>query len=386
MNNFTYHNPTKIYFGKGQIAKLDAAVPHDGKVLLLYGGGSIKRNGIYEQVRAALGDRDVVEFGGIEPNPLYETLMQAVDLARREGVTFLLAVGGGSVIDGTKFVAAAVPFHGEPWDILARGRKPERALPLGTVLTIPAAGSEMNASAVISRRSTREKLSFGSALVYPQFSILDPEATFSLPPRQVANGIVDAFVHVLEQYLTYPAEAPLQDRMAESILQTLIEVGPRTLANPTDYDSRATFLWCTTAALNGFIGVGVPQDWATHSIGHELTALYGIDHARTLAVVIPSLMRVQQEGKRAKLLQYAARVWGLTEGDEAVRISGAIEKTAAFFESLGVPSRLSAYPDVAADTPDTVAQRLADRKAVPMGERRDLTADRVREILSLSLT
>lgn len=386
MNNFTYHNPTKIYFGKGQIAKLDAAVPHDGKVLLLYGGGSIKRNGIYEQVRAALGDRNVVEFGGIEPNPLYETLMQAVDLARREGVTFLLAVGGGSVIDGTKFVAAAVPFHGEPWDILARGRKPERALPLGTVLTIPAAGSEMNASAVISRRSTREKLSFGSALVYPQFSILDPEATFSLPPRQVANGIVDAFVHVLEQYLTYPAEAPLQDRMAESILQTLIEVGPRTLANPTDYDSRATFLWCTTAALNGFIGVGVPQDWATHSIGHELTALYGIDHARTLAVVIPSLMRVQQEGKRAKLLQYAARVWGLTEGDEAVRISGAIEKTAAFFESLGVPSRLSAYPDVAADTPDTVAQRLADRKAVPMGERRDLTADRVREILSLSLT
>lgn len=385
MDNFTYHNPTKLYFGRGQIARLDEAVPRDGTTLLLYGGGSIKRNGVYDQVRAALGDRAVLEFGGIEPNPTYETLMKAVELARREHVTFLLAVGGGSVLDGTKFVAAAIPFEGEPWDLLARGAKPKSAVPLGDVLTLPATGSEMNAYAVISRTSTRQKLSFGSKHVFPRFSILDPETTFSLPERQVANGVVDAFVHVMEQYLTYPAGALLQDRMAESILQTLVEIGPKTLAHPHDYDLRATFMWSATMALNGIIGVGVPQDWATHGIGHELTALYGIDHARTLAVVLPSLMHVQREGKRARLLQYAARVWQLTEGDEDARIDGAIEKTAAFFEQMGLPSRLSAYAGVAPDTPDTVARRLAERKAVPMGERNDLTAERVRAILARSL-
>lgn len=385
MNNFTYHNPTRIYFGKGQIRKLDEALPEAGTILMLYGGGSIKRNGVYDQVQAALGDRRVLEFGGIEPNPTYETLMQAVELARREGVTYLLSVGGGSVLDGTKFVAAAIPFEGEPWEILAKGRKPERAVPLGAVLTLPATGSEMNANAVVSRTATRQKLAFGSPHVYPRFSILDPETTFSLPERQVANGIVDAFVHVMEQYMTYPAGAPLQDRMAEGLLQTLIEVGPRTLADPADYDSRAAFMWCTTLALNGLIGAGVPQDWATHGIGHELTALYGIDHARTLAVVLPDLLRVQREGKRAKLLQYAERVWNLREGDEEARIDAAIEQTAAFFEQLGVPSRLAAYADVAPDTPATVADRLAGRGAVPMGERRDITADRVREILTRSL-
>ncbi len=386
MNNFTFHNPTKIYFGKGTIAKLDEAVPREGKILLLYGQGSIVKNGVYDQVKTALGDRSVLEFGGIEANPLYETLMPAVELCRSEGVTFLLSVGGGSVLDGTKFVAAAVPFElGDPWRILADKVKPKTALPLGSVLTLPATGSEMNGNSVISRRSTQEKLAFGSPLVFPVFSVLDPVTTFSLPPRQVANGVVDAFVHVIEQYLTYPADAPLQDRFAESILQTLIEVGPKTFEDPEDYQSRATMMWCTTMALNTLIGMGVPQDWATHQIGHELTALYDIDHARTLAVVLPSLMWAQQEGKRAKLIQYAERVWNLADGPDEERIRGAVERTAAFFEALGLPGKLSAYPEVAADTPAVVAARLSSRGAFPMGERGDLTAERVEGILKDSL-
>lgn len=385
MNNFTYHNPTRIYFGKGEIKKLDQALSQDEKILLLYGGGSILRNGVHDQVRKALGGRSVVEFGGIEANPRYETLMKAVELARREGITFLLAVGGGSVLDGTKFVAAAIPFEGEPWDIVSKGTKPARAIPLGSVLTLPATGSEMNPTAVISRSSTREKLAFSHPLVYPRFSILDPETIRSLPERQVANGIADSFVHVIEQYLTYPAGAPLQDRMAEGILQTLIELDPEAVTSPEGYESRATFMWCATMALNGLIGLGVPQDWATHGIGHELTALYGIDHARTLATVLPSLLHVQRAEKNEKLLQYAERVWGIREGDDKTRIDAAIQKTAAFFEKLGIPSRLDAYPEVTPDTPATVAERLAARKAVPFGERRTITAERVDAILSHSL-
>lgn len=385
MNNFTFHNPTRIYFGKGQIAKLAKAVPKDGKTLMLYGQGSIKRNGVYDQARKALAGRDVLAFGGIEANPTYETLMQAVDLARKEGVTFLLSVGGGSVLDGTKFIAVAIPYAGDPWEILTGKGRPASAIPLGSVLTLPATGSEMNPNAVISRVSTQEKLGFASRLVYPQFSVLDPETTFSLPPRQVANGVADAFVHIIEQYLTYPAHAHVQDRMAEGLMQTLIEVGPRTLANPTDYDDRATMMWCTTMALNGLIGAGVPQDWATHRIGHELTALYGIDHARTLAVVLPSLLQQQREGKREKLLQYAARVWGVTDGAEDERIDAAIANTAEFFESLGIPSRLAAYDDIAPDTPGTVADRLEARAYLPLGEREDLHRAEVEAILAASL-
>jgi NADP-dependent alcohol dehydrogenase len=385
MKNFTYHNPTKIYFGKGQIAELDRAVPGEGTVLLLFGGGSIRRNGVYEQARKALGDRRVIEFGGIEANPTYETLMKAVALARRENAQFLLSVGGGSVLDGTKFVAAAIPFEGEPWDILEKKSAPKSATPLGAVLTLPATGSEMNGTAVISRTSTRQKLAFSSSKTYPVFSILDPETTYSLPPRQVANGIVDTFVHVVEQYLTHPADAPLQDRMAEGILLTLIEIGPRVMSVPDDYESRATFMWSATMALNGLIGLGVPQDWATHNIGHELTALYGIDHARTLAAILPSLLDVQRAVKREKLLQYADRVWDIPGGDPEMRIDAAIQKTAAFFEVLGVPSRLTAYPDVAPNTPEVVARRLSSRGGLPLGERRDITAERVERILAGSL-
>lgn len=384
MQNFVYHNPVKILFGKGQIARLGREIPRGARILVTYGGGSIKANGVYDQVMSALAGHDVREFGGIEPNPRYETLMRAVAQVRQEGIDFLLAVGGGSVLDGTKFIAAAAPFEGEPWDILAKEAPVSSAVPLGSVLTLPATGSEMNAFAVVTRHETREKLSFASPLVYPRFSVLDPETTFSLPPRQIGNGIVDAFVHVTEQYLTYPAGAPLQDRMAEAILLTLIEEGPRTVASPRDYEARSNLMWCASMALNGLIGLGVPQDWATHAIGHELTALHGLDHAQTLAVILPSLLTVRRESKRAKLLQYAERIWGISAGDEESRITQAIERTRRFFEEVGVPTRLSAY-GVGADTIDTVVSRLTGREGVELGERGDIGPAAIQEILSLSV-
>lgn len=382
MQNFEFHNPVKILFGKGQIAAIAREIPAGVKILLTYGGGSIKANGVYDQVKTALAGREVIEFGGIEPNPRYETLLRAVDLARREGAGFLLAVGGGSVLDGTKFIAAAVPFQGEPWDILAKGARVASALPLGSVLTLPATGSEMNFYAVISRQETREKLAFGAPAVYPRFSVLDPETTFTLPERQIANGVVDAFAHVMEQYLTYPVNAPLQDRMAEAILLTLIEEGPKTLAAPRDCDARANIMWCATMALNGLIGCGVPSDWSTHMIGHELTALHGLDHARTLAIILPAVMRVKRGNKRAKLLQFAARVWGIEAGAEDERIDAAIERTRRFFESLGVPTRLSAY-GIGDGTAEQVARRLERRGMATLGERRDTDARQIREIVAL---
>lgn len=297
MNNFTYCNPVKIVFGKGTIAGLPELLPADGTVLLLYGGGSIKRNGVYDQVTRALHGKSWMEFGGIEPNPLHETCRQAITLARKERIGFLLAVGGGSVLDATKYIAAGCKYDGDPWDILSKGAEVKSALPLGCVLTLPATGSEMNDAAVISRASTREKLCFISPKVMPQFSILDPETTFSLPRRQTVNGIVDAYVHVTEQYVASPCNAPLQDRQAEAVLLTLVEEAPKILVKPSDYDVRANLMWAATNALNGLIGCGVPQDWATHMIGHELTAFYGIDHAPSLAVVLPSLWRHTQPAK-----------------------------------------------------------------------------------------
>lgn len=379
MNNFTYRNPVELVFGKGTIAELRRLVPQGDKVLFAYGGGSIKKNGVYDQVRAALEGRDVLEFAGIEPNPRYETCMKAVDLCRREGVGFLLAVGGGSVLDAVKFIAAAVPFQGEPWDILAKHARVEAALPLGSVLTLPATGSEMNGNSVISRDETREKLAFYSPLVYPKFSILDPETTFTLPPRQTANGVVDAFAHTMEQYMTYPADAPLQDRFAEAILSTLIEIGPKLLEHPHDYQLRANMMWTATMALNGIIGLGVPQDWATHGIGHELTALYGMDHGQTLAVVMPAVWRFKFADKKAKLAQYGARVWGLS-GSEEERAQAAIEKTEEFFRLLGVKTRLAEYG--AENAVDQVPPRL-EKRGVVLGERRDIGPAQVREILRL---
>lgn len=384
MNNFTFHNPVRILFGKGQIANIAAEIPADAKILLTYGGGSIKQNGVYDQVMAALAGRQVDEFGGIEPNPRFETLMHAVEKIRAEGHDFLLAVGGGSVADATKFIAAAVPFEGDPWTILAKRAPVTSALPLGVVLTLPATGSEMNTFAVVTKWETREKLSFGSPLVSPKFSVLDPETTFTLSPRYIGNGIVDAFTHTVEQYLTYPADAPLQDRQAEAILATLIEEGPKTLSNPTDYTSRANFMWAATNALNGLIGAGVPQDWATHMIGHELTALHGLDHAQTLAIVLPGVLRVKSEAKKEKLLQYGARVWGVTTGSDDERITATIEKTRAFFESVGVPTRLSAY-NIQKDAIPALVDKLASHGPVRLGERRDIGVSEVEQILNLCL-
>ncbi|HVX67930.1 MAG TPA: iron-containing alcohol dehydrogenase [Bryobacteraceae bacterium] len=382
MQNFEYSNPVKILFGKGQIAKLAAEIPAGVRILVTYGRGSVKRNGVFAQVEAALAGREFLEFGGIEPNPRFETLMQAVQMVRSERIGFLLAIGGGSVIDGTKFIAAAAPFNGDPWAILSAQAKVREAVPLGSVLTLPATGSEMNAFAVITRAETREKFAFSSPLVYPKFSVLDPEATFSLPPQQVANGVVDAFTHVMEQYLTYPADAPLQDRLAESILLTLIEEGPRTLAEPQNYAARANLMWAATMALNGIISVGVPQDWATHMIGHEITALCGLDHAQTLAIVLPNLLHVQRQMKAQKLLQYAERVWGIASGEPEERMSLAVEKTRTFFHRLGVPTRLSDY-GIARDTLAEIPARFEQRRTV-LGERQDITPLVVSKILDLA--
>ncbi|MDD2706826.1 MAG: iron-containing alcohol dehydrogenase [Verrucomicrobiae bacterium] len=383
MNNFTYHNPTRIVFGKGMIREISNLIPAGSRVLLTYGGGSIKRNGVHAQVMKALAGCQVEEFGGIEPNPRYETLMKAVAQARKFNAGLLLAVGGGSVLDGTKFIAAAVRFEGgDPWDILARDKPVRNPLPIGCVMTLPATGSEMNCYAVVSRDSTQEKLAFANPLVYPQFSILDPETTYSLPRKQVANGIVDAFVHVMEQYMTYPSAAPLQDRQSEAVLRTLIEEAPRILADPPDYDARAAFMWCATNGLNGWLACGVPQDWATHMIGHEITALHGLDHAQTLAIVLPAVWKHEKERKKAKLLQYASRVWSLDSGDEDSRIAQVIEKTAAFFRSVGLPTSLHDYqlpPEIA----KTVAGRLS-RRGAKLGEHEAISGKEVEEILRLA--
>jgi NADP-dependent alcohol dehydrogenase len=379
MDNFIFQNPVKILFGRGQVSAISAEIPKNSKVMLTCGGGSIRKNGVYDQVIAALKGFDCLEFWGIEPNPSYETLMKAVEIGGKEKIDFLLAVGGGSVVDGTKFIAAAIPFEGEPWDIVKRKIRPLSATPLGCVLTLPATGSEMNMGAVITHKGAKEKLAFHCPLVFPRFSVLDPEHTFSLPPIQVANGIVDAFVHVTEQYLTVPAQAAILDRFSEGILSTLIEEGPKTLANPTEYDSRANLVWSATMALNGLIGCGAPQDWATHQIGHELTAYFGLDHALTLAIVLPSLLWVQRDSKRQKLIQYARRVWNIGGDDETAVVEEAIAKTRSFFESLGIATHLSKV-GATEDISEIVISRFQERNMLPMGESKDLDAEKIREI------
>lgn len=381
MMNFEFHNPTRIVFGKERIQELHRLVPAEARVLVLYGGHSAERTGTLAEVRSALGARFVREFGGIEPNPSFETMMEALAVARREQVDFLLAVGGGSVIDGTKFLAAAMLFEGDPWNILLeRGRNITQAVPFGTVLTLPATGSEMNSGSVIMRREHKAKLAFGSPKVFPLFSILDPTKTFTLPPAQIANGVVDAFVHVMEQYLTFPAGAHVQDRFAEGLLQTLMELGPKALATPEDYEVRASLMWAATLALNGLIGAGAPQDWATHMLGHELTALFGIDHAQTLAVVLPSMMEQRRQAKHDKLLQYGERVLGITQGSEDARITAAIAGTRAFFESMGIHTRLPEY-GVGRESLEAILGLLKDHGMTALGERRDLTLADSRRVL-----
>jgi NADP-dependent alcohol dehydrogenase len=379
MHNFTAFNPTRILFGRGTIPVLDEQIPASAKVMLVYGGGSIRRNGVYEAVKTALGTREILEFGGIEPNPDFATCSRAVELARAEKVDFLLSVGGGSVLDGVKFIAAAVPFEGDPWDILAAGAPIAAALPVGCVLTLPATGSEANPGSVISRRETGDKLFFMSEHTFPRFSILDPETTFSLPPEQTANGIADAFVHCGEQYLTYSVNTPLQDRQAEAVMLTLIEEAPKVLANPQDYDARANIMWAATNALNGVLSLGVVADWASHMIGHELTAAFGLDHGRTLTIVLPSLLRRQKAGKHEKLLQFARRVWGIQTPDSDAAIEEGICAMEDFFGSLGLPVRLQEC-GIEATATKPIVEKFA-RQGFKLGERQDIDATRIGAIL-----
>lgn len=386
MLNFELYNPTNLVFGKGQIEKLTTLVPKDAKILLAYGGGSIFKNGIHEHVRKSLEGFDITEFGGIEANPHFETLMKAVAIIKEQKINFILAVGGGSVIDGVKFLSAAANFEGNPIDILKKRilfRDVTKVVPFGTVLTLPATGSEMNSGSVITIEATQEKLDFGGSALFSKFSICDPTAIASLPKRQLQNGVVDAYTHVLEQYLTYPHEGYLQDRIAESILQTLIQVGPDVVENPTDYALASNFMWSCTMALNGLIQKGVPSDWATHMIGHELTALYGIDHARTLAVIGPNLYRVMFETKKGKLAQYGKRIFNLT-GTEDEIANEAINKTVEFFHTMGMQTKLSDYTNDFEKTADFIVKRFDERGWKALGEKQNITLDKVKAIVEMS--
>jgi NADP-dependent alcohol dehydrogenase len=376
MLDFDFRNATRVVLGRGTIARLCELVPENARVLVTMGAGSVERNGVLAQVRAALAGRTVIEFRGIEANPEYETLLRATRLVRDEQLDFLLAVGGGSVLDGTKFIAAAARFPGDdPWQIVRRrGAGVKDAVPMAVVLTLPATGSEANSTAVISRRDTGEKAAFAADACYHLFSILDPETTFTLPRAQLVNGIVDAYVHVMEQYATFPAAAPLQDRQAEAILATLVETAPAIVADPPSYDARATLMWCATNALDGKIGQGVPQDWATHLIGHELTALHGLDHAVTLAIVLPGLLRHQLERKREKLETYGRRVLGV-EGADA-----AIARTETFFRGLGMRTRLSEHGLDAQATAEAIRARFSAR-GTRLGEHGDVDAEAAARII-----
>lgn len=382
MDNFTWHNPTRIHFGRGQIARIADELPQDARILLLAGGSSIRGNGVFEQVKDALGERVVHEHWGVEANPDFDTLMPAIDLCRKERIDYVLAVGGGSVIDGAKFVCAATPFDGDPWTILSQRAELHQALPLGTVLTLPGTGTESNGASVISRRATGEKLAFIHPLVYPRFSIIDPETTFSLPARQIANGVADAFTHVLEQYLTFPVEAAVQDGFAEALLRILVEKGPLTVAEPDNYGLRADICWTATWALNGSLGMGVPQDWASHMIGHELTAIHGIDHARTLAVVMPALIHCGDDEKAAKLAQMGERVWGIRRGTPQARAAATLELVRGFYHSLELPTTLADYQIEPGPLGEEIAGRLEKRGMLPLGERGTIDAARIRDILN----
>lgn len=389
MNNFTYYNPTKIVFGKNRVPELSQLIPHGKKVLITYGGGSVVKFGTLARVKTALKGYEIGEFGGIEANPTFETAMKAVELVKNEGYDFLLAVGGGSVIDATKFIAAAVPFDGDPIDIFGGGigkRLPvTTALPFATILTLPATGSEMNAGSVITFKEKQAKLSFGSPFVFPQFSILEPEITYTLPERQLANGVIDAFVHIIEQYLTYPVGAMVQDRFAEGLLQTLIEIGPNIIDETNhDYNLRANFMWTATNALNTVLSPGVPQDWASHDMGHEITALYQVDHARTLTIVLPALLTVRKAEKWDKLLQYAERVWHITTGNDEEKIDAAIEKTKTFFESLGAPT---SFKDIGLgeEVIDPLVAQLERHEQTALSERGDQTLEVSRRIYRQAL-
>ncbi|MGG4607173.1 iron-containing alcohol dehydrogenase [Providencia sp. Me31A] len=385
MNNFEFYNPTRIIFGEGKISKLDRVIPKNAKVLILFGGESARKTGTLNEVEQALGSRQFDLFGGIEANPRYETLIKAVDKIEKEGFDFLLAVGGGSVIDGVKFVSAAVNYPGDKWEVVtSQGATIKSALPFGTVLTLPATGSEMNKGSVITREELQSKLAFSSDYVFPQFSILDPVKTYTLPVKQISNGVVDAFVHIIEQYLTYPVNAYVQDVFAEGLLKTLIEIGPKALETPHDYDIRANLMWTATLALNGLIGAGVPQDWSTHMLGHEITVLYGLDHAQTLAIVLPSMLNEKLAQKQDKLAQYAEKVWGITTGTAQEKAIKAIELTRNFFEQMHVGTRFSDY-QLTQEVIEPLVKSLEAHNMIKLGEHQDITLDVSRRVYTAAL-
>ncbi len=387
MKNFDLYNPVKYIFGEGEISKLSAEIDKNQKILMVYGGGSIFKNGVYDQISEALTGFDYIEFGGVEPNPRMETLLGAVEIIKQQNVNFILAVGGGSVIDGVKFISAAVKYQGNPEDILRKNilfKNPEEVIPFGTVLTLPATGSEMNSGSVITIQKTNEKLVLGGKALFPKFSIVDPTVIQSLPKRQLQNGVVDAFTHVMEQYLTYKHNAILQDKIAESILKTLIEIGPKVVENPSDYKLASNFVWSCTMALNGLIQKGVPTDWATHMIGHELTALYEIDHARTLAIIAPNLYEVMFEQKKDKLAQYGVEVWKL-EGSSENIAKMAIEKTKEFLIQMGMKLKISenTSQDIS-NTKQIIGQRFEQRGWKALGEKQQVTLEKVEKIVEMS--
>ncbi len=383
MLNFDFQNPVRVVFGKGMISRLSTLVPEGKKVMLIYGGGSIKKNNIYSQVTEALKGFIVTEFAGIEANPYYETCMKAVEKVKEEKIDFLLAVGGGSVIDATKFIAAAAYFEGDPWDVLSKGASIVKALPLGAVITLAATGSEMNERAVISKASTQEKLNFSSPKVFPQFAILDPEVTYSLPMRQVANGVVDSFIHVIEQYLTYSVDAKVQDRFAESLMQVIVEEGRKVMKEPDNYDVRANLMWAATNALNGWIGQGVPQDWSSHRIGYALTAQFGLDHAQTLAVILPGVMTYMLERKEQKIVRLGEVIFNIKDGASKQRAIYTIAACEAFFQEMGLSTRLSDYGIQESDL-DALVEPVRQMNW-HLGEYGDIDWQDARTILALRL-
>lgn len=377
MKNFTFQNTTKLIFGKGQIAKLSKELPKGKRILVTFGGGSVKKNGVYDQVKAALEGYDFIEFWGIEPNPKVETLRKAVKVCKEEKIDFILAVGGGSVLDGTKLIAAAAMIEADAWDLVLNPSLQNGTLPFASVMTLPATGSEMNKGAVISNNATGEK--YGYYNTYPVFSILDPESTFSLPTFQVSCGIADTFVHVIEQYLTIADCSPLMDRWAEGILQTLIEIAPKIRENQCDYDAMANFMICATMGLNGFVAMGVPQDWATHMIGHEITALTGTTHGQTLVLVLPRLMNVMREQKADKIVQFGERVFGIAEGSKDERIDSTIAATKAFFKSLNLATEFEEL-SIGNDVLDEIVRRFKQRGTL-LGENSNIDYSVVEKIL-----
>ncbi len=381
MLNFEFQAPTKVIFGRNTIQKVKDEIPKDKKILMTYGSGSIRKNGVYKKVMEALKDHTVLEFAGIEPNPKFETLMKAVEIVKNENIDFLLAVGGGSTLDGTKFIAAASKFEGDPWDILTKGAEIKDAIPLGDIITLPATGSEMNPGAVISRLSTDEKFAFMSPLVYPRFSIIDPETTYSLPEKQTVNGIVDTFVHTMEQYATYDANTPLQDEWMLGLIKTLMVEAKKVLKNPNDYEARANVFWCATCGLNYWMSLGCVQDWSTHMIGHELTALYGIHHGESLAIVLPRVWKNRKNEKMRKLAKMAVEVFGANEFlPKNILADITIKKTKKFFESIGRRTKLADYGIDKEDAAKKISQRFKKRGTV-LGERQTITPDEVYEIL-----